>query len=242
MTDASTSEDYYYLHDHLHSPVAVVDIDGDVIERYEYDAYGKPTYWEGDYSGTIEATGIGNPYYFTGRRIDFVGVSAFMIQYNRGRFLDYYTGCWLNQDPIGYQDGPNLYAYVNSNPINRADLMGFLTEIEGGEGGRVIDPREGSREAICGELHPADYSAYLSCIEEGANPDPQGEYGEGNCACEGPFNIFWWLIREARKFYTSPKNFTDDADLYGQTNWYEWRDIESPVEGHNNEEDFNKYS
>ena len=125
MTDASTSEDYYYLHDHLHSPVALLDLDGEVIERYEYDAYGKPTYWEGDYSYTIEATGIGNPYYFTGRRIDFVGVSAFMIQYNRGRFLDYYTGCWLNEDPIGYQDGPNLYTYVHSNPVNKMDPQGL---------------------------------------------------------------------------------------------------------------------
>ena len=32
---------------------------------------------------------------------------------------------WLNQDPIGYQDGPNLYAYVHSNPINRADALGL---------------------------------------------------------------------------------------------------------------------
>ena len=38
------------------------------------DAYGKPTYWEGDYSVELEATGCGNPYYFTGRRIDFVGL------------------------------------------------------------------------------------------------------------------------------------------------------------------------
>ena len=124
MTDVATSEDYYYLHDHLHSPVTVVDIDGEILERYEYDAYGKPTYWEGDYSNTIEATGIGNPYYFTGRRIDFVGVSAFMIQYNRNRFYDYQTGRWLNQDPIGYQDGVNLYEYVGSSPINRVDPMG----------------------------------------------------------------------------------------------------------------------
>ena len=131
MTDASTSEDYYYLHDHLHSPVAVVDIDGEVIERYEYDAYGKPTYWEGDYEMELEATGIGNPYYFTGRRIDFVGVSVFMIQYNRGRFYDYKTGRWLNQDPIGYQDGVNLYAYVNSNPINRADPQGLTPQDPG---------------------------------------------------------------------------------------------------------------
>ncbi len=35
---------YYYVHDHLYSPVALVDgVNGDVAERYEYDAYGKVT-------------------------------------------------------------------------------------------------------------------------------------------------------------------------------------------------------
>ena len=96
-------------------------------ERYEYDAYGNPTYWDGDFDYELEATLCGNPYYFTGRRIDFVGHSAWMIQYNRNRFYDYYTGCWLNQDPIGYQDGVNLYAYVNSNPVNRSDPQGLRT-------------------------------------------------------------------------------------------------------------------
>ena len=52
-------------------------------------------------------------------------VGTWMIQYHRGRFYDYRTGRWLNQDPIGYQDGPNLYAYVHSNPINRTDPQGL---------------------------------------------------------------------------------------------------------------------
>ena len=87
-------------------------------ERYEYDAYGKPTMWLGDYDMlNQEISPYGNPYYFTGRRVDEIGHSAWLIQYNRNRFYDYYTGCWLNQDPIGYQDGVNLYAYVNTEVL-----------------------------------------------------------------------------------------------------------------------------
>ena len=53
--------DYYYLHDHLASPLLRGDLGVCysnsrlseekgclILERYEYDAYGKPTYWEGD--------------------------------------------------------------------------------------------------------------------------------------------------------------------------------------------------
>ncbi|MHC4890984.1 MAG: hypothetical protein ACYTEO_16135, partial [Planctomycetota bacterium] len=31
---------FYYVHDHLYSPVVLVKWDGTVLERYEYDAYG----------------------------------------------------------------------------------------------------------------------------------------------------------------------------------------------------------
>ena len=118
-------DDYYYLHDHLNSVVAVVDEDGEILERYEYDAYGKPTMWLGDYDMINgEISPYGNPYYFTGRRVDEIDNGAWLIQYNRNRFYDYDTGCWLNQDPIGYQDGVNLYAYVGSNPVNRIDPQG----------------------------------------------------------------------------------------------------------------------
>ncbi|MBL7214723.1 MAG: hypothetical protein ISS71_03485 [Phycisphaerae bacterium] len=32
------ANDYFYLHDHLYSPVALTDSAGAVVERYEYDA------------------------------------------------------------------------------------------------------------------------------------------------------------------------------------------------------------
>lgn len=36
------------LYDHLYSPAALVNSSGTVLERYEYDAYGKCTFLTGD--------------------------------------------------------------------------------------------------------------------------------------------------------------------------------------------------
>ncbi len=50
-TQENTTDDLYYAHDHLFSPVALIESDGDVVERYEYDAYGKWAIYLPDFSG-----------------------------------------------------------------------------------------------------------------------------------------------------------------------------------------------
>ena len=59
-----------YIHDHLYSPVALTDNTGNVLERYEYDAYGSPTIWNADFTTERDNSNYGNPYLFTGRRVD----------------------------------------------------------------------------------------------------------------------------------------------------------------------------
>ena len=115
----------YYVHDHLYSPIALVYATGTVLERYEYDAYGKPTIWNADFTTERNSSNYGNPYLFTGRRVDILDSSSLKIQYNRNRYYDYYTGRWLTHDPLGYySDGMNLYEYVNSNPVRFLDMFG----------------------------------------------------------------------------------------------------------------------
>jgi hypothetical protein len=59
MYDADADEDYYYAHDHLYSPTALLDDSGAVVERIEYNAYG-----QADVT-IISGPGTGNEYLFT---------------------------------------------------------------------------------------------------------------------------------------------------------------------------------
>ncbi|MBI9018055.1 MAG: hypothetical protein JEZ07_12435 [Phycisphaerae bacterium] len=40
--------------------------------------------------------------------------------------LDYQTGRWLSQDPLGYVDGVNMYGYVSSRPTHHVDPTGLV--------------------------------------------------------------------------------------------------------------------
>jgi RHS repeat-associated protein len=100
---------------------------GVVLERYEYDAYGDCHVLEPNYADDPDGkSDYGNPYLFTGRRVDILDEGSLKIQYNRNRYYDYYTGRWTTHDPLGYVDGMNLYEYVSSGPILFADPYGLL--------------------------------------------------------------------------------------------------------------------
>jgi uncharacterized protein RhaS with RHS repeats len=61
------------------------------------------------------------------------------------REYDPTTGRWSREDPYGYGDGPNLYAYVGSNPINRRDPLGLQAEKpKPPQGDKKTPPKDGT--------------------------------------------------------------------------------------------------
>jgi len=131
----------YYVHDHLYSPAALVNRLGSVVECYEYDAYGQPTFWDSSFTTEYNEPGYQNPYVFTGRRIDIFENGALKLQYNRNRYYSYSMGRWLTHDPLGinpsggiknpfsilsqYRDSMSLYEYAKSNPVINFDAKGL---------------------------------------------------------------------------------------------------------------------
>jgi len=115
---------YYYHRDGLGSVVAISDANADIVEEYSYDVYGLATITDED-GDEISYSNIGNPYMFTGRRYN----SQSGLYYYRARHYDPETGRFLQPDPIGYQGGLNLYAYVGNNPTNWVDPLGLYLSL-----------------------------------------------------------------------------------------------------------------
>ncbi len=132
--------DKYYLHDHLYSPIALVNGSGSVIERYEYNAYGKAQVLSPNHEPRL-ASLHRNPYMFTGRELDILDGGAYEKMYYRHRDYDIFTGRFYVQDMKGisppkrtmnyfkvfrqYKDGLSLYNYVENNPNISVDPFGL---------------------------------------------------------------------------------------------------------------------
>jgi len=91
----------------------VTDADtGDVLQRTEYDAFGRVVF---DSSPRLQ------PFGFAGGIHDldtgFVRFGARDYENNLGR--------WTGRDPSRMMDGPNLYAYAQSDPVGRVDANGL---------------------------------------------------------------------------------------------------------------------
>ncbi|MHC4705119.1 MAG: RHS repeat-associated core domain-containing protein, partial [Planctomycetota bacterium] len=82
-----------------------------------------PTIYDANYT-EISPSAVGNPYMFTARRAD----DETALYYYRARYYAFDIGRFLQADPVGYDDGLNVYAYCGNNPLIWADPYGLCKE------------------------------------------------------------------------------------------------------------------
>jgi len=102
---------FFYHVDGLNSITDLTDSSGSTVQSYAYDVWGNVL----QQTGTIE-----NSFVFTGRERD----SETSLYYYRARSYEPQIGRFLQKDPLGGDQGKNLYPYVQNNPVNRIDPSG----------------------------------------------------------------------------------------------------------------------
>ena len=110
-TGAST---FYYLQDHLGSPVRLLG-DGSDYEALTYDEFGVP-----DVDAWHKTNNFSNPFGFTGYQVDDVNG----LQYAQARYYNPNIGRFGAEDPI--KDLVNWYGYCGANPVNLIDPSGLV--------------------------------------------------------------------------------------------------------------------
>jgi len=128
LAEVHGSTVYFYHANAIGSVTTLTTNSQSIVANYEYEAFGN---LRGSGSSVV------NPFTFTAREAEpIVGLS-----YYRHRWYNPADGRFLIADPWMFVDGPNLYAYVRNNPINRIDPDGLGCRTAcfngGGTGGKL---------------------------------------------------------------------------------------------------------
>jgi RHS repeat-associated protein len=153
----------YYVTDVRGSVVAIVDDDGNITHKYQYNAFGKVTQKE-------EANF--NPFQYVGKW----GVMYMNdhLYYMRARYYDPTIGRFLSEDPIW---STNLYPYVENNPIMGIDPRGLYLEITHGDVTGYIHNNGSKGYSIIGFYQNKKYVGYYE-LSPSFKPDEelQGDF------------------------------------------------------------------
>ncbi|MDQ6938690.1 MAG: RHS repeat-associated core domain-containing protein, partial [Verrucomicrobiota bacterium] len=122
--NGSGSSFRFYHYDANGNCILLTDMGGNLLEQYEYDAFGKP-YFFTSYGSQLSASNYGNRFLFTGRE----WLSELGLYDYRARLYQPELGRFLQPDPKEFDAGDyNIYRYCHNDPVNHSDPMGLGPE------------------------------------------------------------------------------------------------------------------
>jgi RHS repeat-associated protein len=137
-----TGEQAFHHYDARGHATLLTGSSGNILEQYEYDAFGQPYFYDasGNAVGAYDPvqnlwegySQFGNRFLFTGRE----WIPDLKLYDYRNRMYQPELGRFLQPDPQEFAAGDyNLYRYCGNDPVNRNDPMGLasLTSLGGGD-------------------------------------------------------------------------------------------------------------
>jgi RHS repeat-associated protein len=103
---------YLFTRDHLGSLREMTDMTGTVRARHSYDPFGRRSRVDGNVDADFGFTGH---YVHSPSSLHLALYRAYRAGIAR----------WLSRDPLGEEEGSNLYAYASNDPLNRIDELGL---------------------------------------------------------------------------------------------------------------------
>ncbi|MBR1691898.1 MAG: hypothetical protein IJ711_03890, partial [Lachnospiraceae bacterium] len=161
--DAAESDYRIYHFNHVGSTMAVTSLSGEVLNRFEYSAYGDLL------SGSYDGTGLGSygdvSFLYNGQ----YGVMSDDngLYYMRARYYDISIKRFINQDvvtgSIGSSKSLNRYAYVEGNPISYLDPFGLC-----GQKNDIINSVNNIMNAVNKFIHNFDnmYNQLVKAVQD----------------------------------------------------------------------------
>ena len=121
LSKTTTAGTVYYQHNALGSVTDLTNASGTIVEKYKYDAFGKPAITDGS-GNPLTASAYGNRFLFMGREY----LAEVNLYDYRNRVYCADLGRFLQTDPIRFSAGDmNIYRYCGNNPLNLKDTSGL---------------------------------------------------------------------------------------------------------------------
>lgn len=120
-----TGEQAFHHYDARGHCTLLTDSVGNILEQYEYDAFGQPYFYDPTFQ-LVGSSTVGNRFLFTGRE----WLSDLKLYDYRNRMYQPELGRFLQPDPKQFAAGDyNLYRYCHNDPVNKNDPFGLADSV-----------------------------------------------------------------------------------------------------------------